>query len=282
MDVGAQRLSFNISIDYAGASGRLSNRVVTVRRLGLDDLVPAVSGICHERRAPRTFRIDRIFNLTDPRTGVSVTDILPWLRQRAAEPPEGGLPQGGVRRRIISPLQFVEGRVAGWTFGVPEAFKPALDVAVTRHILSARAGGIAKQLKQMDPGLDFEALMIDGGARRGFAVHLIERGHAVQALQVELMEDRRVLALYIETQGQPPMFDFSVGDIFYAPAGTERSGTPGHGSRAAEILQVVAMAGEDLKVEHRVLNADGYKRIDVLDCAQEDLADLLEFGVQLR
>lgn len=79
----ADLLGTVVGIAYRDAAGAESRRQVTVRRV-------AVSGggavllhcFCHERRAPRAFRADRIAHLWDIRTGEVKDDVAAALRRR--------------------------------------------------------------------------------------------------------------------------------------------------------------------------------------------------------
>ncbi len=56
-------------IDYTDAQGRESRRRITLRKIATGSNGPILSAICHERRALRHFRIDRIGCFIDPEDG---------------------------------------------------------------------------------------------------------------------------------------------------------------------------------------------------------------------
>lgn len=86
----ATGLSFDCVLEYENAAGELSRRTITVNRLhgaarGMPPTldVDYVRGFCHERRALRCFRSDRILALADPETGEVVTNPEAWLCTQA-------------------------------------------------------------------------------------------------------------------------------------------------------------------------------------------------------
>lgn len=62
--------SWSLFVTYEDASGELSERRITCRRIdhGLGGM-PIVQAFCHEREAPRAFRVDRMREIVDLSTG---------------------------------------------------------------------------------------------------------------------------------------------------------------------------------------------------------------------
>lgn len=77
---GAQTEPLAFFIEYRDASGGLSARRVTVKQvIGIPPHM--LLCYCHERRAPRHFRVDRIATIAHPETGevLPLADLLPAL-----------------------------------------------------------------------------------------------------------------------------------------------------------------------------------------------------------
>lgn len=120
-------------------------------------------------------------------------------------------------RRRVSRVIFDDGLASHWTFGVPEAFKASLDIQAETRILSPR-GVLLRELRQLGifcpPAAldcsrpDVEEVVSDMRAA-GLTVLSWSRGRdAAGVPRAELL---------VETQGEPPSFEFAPGDIFFEP-----------------------------------------------------------------
>ncbi|WP_291295840.1 WYL domain-containing protein [Elioraea sp.] len=66
----ASGLTHRVAMHYRDANGAETDRRVTVRNvLGRDGAATHINGRCHDRRASRSFRLDRIAELQDEETG---------------------------------------------------------------------------------------------------------------------------------------------------------------------------------------------------------------------
>lgn len=68
-----------LAIEYVDAKGSFSRRRITVREVRQNKGALALACYCHERRAPRLFRLDRIRSAIDVQTGEVFDDVGDWL-----------------------------------------------------------------------------------------------------------------------------------------------------------------------------------------------------------
>jgi hypothetical protein len=64
-----------ILVEYKNAKGEISDRVITCKRLDDHAGIKYVYAFCHSRKAARQFRIDRIVEVFDHRTGESLNPV---------------------------------------------------------------------------------------------------------------------------------------------------------------------------------------------------------------
>ncbi|WP_156521719.1 WYL domain-containing protein [Croceicoccus pelagius] len=85
-DAGDESLSSDISglsliIEYEDAAGKTSQRVITCRQLQVRADKSYVQAYCHHRRAHRSFRLDRVIEIFDPRTGETLSPVDAFFAQ---------------------------------------------------------------------------------------------------------------------------------------------------------------------------------------------------------
>lgn len=68
-------------IEYENGSGVRTQRIVTCKQMSLAGGVQYLKAYCHHRAAIRTFRIDRILDVFDPRTGESLSPVQTFFAQ---------------------------------------------------------------------------------------------------------------------------------------------------------------------------------------------------------
>lgn len=81
-DHSVRGLALFTGMMYVDAAGRPSTRRVTIRRIQRGRHGWLVNCHCHERRATRTFRLDRIRAFVDPVTGEVHEDVPGYLHER--------------------------------------------------------------------------------------------------------------------------------------------------------------------------------------------------------
>lgn len=72
-------------LDYVDAKGDSSRRRITVQAIEARYGQSYIRAFCHERRASRSFRADRIRSITDLRDGQTYDDALAYLRHLAGD-----------------------------------------------------------------------------------------------------------------------------------------------------------------------------------------------------
>ncbi len=73
-------VNWPIRIEYCDAHGEFSERTVTVNSVEFRHGIPwRLDGLCHRRRAERSFVISGIISLIDIATGEAVEDIDLWI-----------------------------------------------------------------------------------------------------------------------------------------------------------------------------------------------------------
>lgn len=75
-----------LMIRYNDARGRASQRRISVISVGPGEDCFLLRAYCHERRAPRSFRSERIVEAIDMATGEVIEDMTAWLVDGAGEP----------------------------------------------------------------------------------------------------------------------------------------------------------------------------------------------------
>lgn len=62
-------------LEYEDSRGRSTQRVVTCKQFSIEGGFQYLKAYCHHREAVRTFRLDRIVDIFDPRTGESLSPV---------------------------------------------------------------------------------------------------------------------------------------------------------------------------------------------------------------
>ncbi len=70
-----------IVVSYTGANGKKSERLITCRRYDVHGNLRYISAYCHTRKSVRLFRIDRISEVFDHRTGESLNPVEEFFSQ---------------------------------------------------------------------------------------------------------------------------------------------------------------------------------------------------------
>lgn len=139
---GAVKEPRDYLLHYADGRGVARYRKVTLHRVDIRRGSVQLAGYCHLRRQPRTFALAGVLDIADPHTG----EVLPIVETlvEAAHLPRGEIERAVAatetrRRRTIElgPHFDGEGVPIGWAFGVPAAFRAALDI----QLLVYKEGG---------------------------------------------------------------------------------------------------------------------------------------------
>jgi hypothetical protein len=77
-------LNVPLLIRYRSGNGHVSDRLITLHAVdgeAVDGQFRArtLAGYCHTRKAPRTFRCDRIIHIADPDTGEIIPHFATWM-----------------------------------------------------------------------------------------------------------------------------------------------------------------------------------------------------------
>ncbi|MCK8787628.1 hypothetical protein M0638_24995 [Roseomonas sp. NAR14] len=281
----ADHLSLDVAIHYRDAEEADTKRLVTIKQaLGsksADEDVPAfthILGLCHLRNRLRHFRVDRIVDLVDPETGEIVNNPAIWIIQnlhlRANAPEEATRKT----RRVLSPVRFENGIAAGWAFGVPEAFRRALDIFFYERVLSP-GGSLRRELAAKGVECSPEALVGDRAALQALQQEAQKKGVSISNLSIETAPNGKPrLVMTVETQGRPAAYDFSVGDIFYDPPEARKLRWKAALGVLRRSVQVADVDEDGLKVEFCLYEGGKEVSSQEIVCDQEDLVFLLKTG----
>lgn len=161
-------------IDYRDARGNVSRRRITLRKLARGPHAPILSAICHERRAFRQFRCDRIDGFIDFDTGevqdcptffrevmlIDLAGLAPTVR-RAASQVETALSRArAIRDELRAPISVLVGIARSDELFQPEEldticafaekFSPTIHVPAHPGEISAM-GELRRLIQSMRP-----------------------------------------------------------------------------------------------------------------------------------
>lgn len=142
-------------LHYRDSRGAESRRRITIREIRIKQDVLHVWAFCHEREAARLFRVDRIMDLMDLKTG-ELVDVIPFCSGLAQE----DTTRAALRelRQEIAVLAFVA-RCDGY-------FHELENAAIVEHVLDRR---------NYDPAIRQDELASEIGKVRADS-HLFESG----------------------------------------------------------------------------------------------------------
>lgn len=81
-DPGDRSLSgLALVFEYQDSKGNVSQRVVTCKQFAVRANREYIHAFCHQRNAPRAFRLDRIIDIFDPETGESLSPVQAFFSQ---------------------------------------------------------------------------------------------------------------------------------------------------------------------------------------------------------
>lgn len=167
---------------------------------------------------------------------------------------EGGDKEKRQSRRNQNPtILFVNGHAEGWAFHVPEAFRPALDIALSTLLDKAGTHELRLQKLQEMGFASWDDLkrQTDSG----------ERLH----IQKQITQYKRFRQVW--TEGLPAIYDFHEGDTLYSTDGVH-------------VVQVGSVAADGM-LSVRVFNGDGRKPAVYLRtvlCTQAEFMAILRDG----
>lgn len=139
-DVRDQSSGWSTFMVYEDSAGNRSERRVTCRSISGDGRPVYLMGYCHERQAPRSFRIDRIVELIDYRTG----EVVEALRHFEELRMHGLLP---MRDRNLADLAVVMVYMAKCDGEFHPLEVDAIEEGLSRYLL--RAGGTDAELEKV-------------------------------------------------------------------------------------------------------------------------------------
>lgn len=129
-------------LTYRDSAGQVSERRITCRSISGEGQPVYFSGYCHERKAPRTFRIDRVVELVDYDTG----ELVDPLRRFADLRMHGLLP---MRDRSLADLAVAMVFMAKCDGEYHPMEESAIEDGLSRYLI--RCGGSDNEmLKVMD------------------------------------------------------------------------------------------------------------------------------------
>jgi hypothetical protein len=94
-------VSVGLAIVHVDPEGRESTRRITVRRIYPDGDDFIIAAFCHERNAPRNFKLSKIRHVIDSKTGGVHADPRRYFMETALVPESGGIGVESVTREIL-------------------------------------------------------------------------------------------------------------------------------------------------------------------------------------
>ncbi len=178
-------------------------------------------------------------------------------------------------RRKISRIEFHNDLAVGWAFGVSRAFKEALGIAATERALSGRGGLLAELSKGgADVPNSTSNLMPN-------EISDLLRKAGLTVINITARPDAKGsdhLFAVIETEADPPHYEFSAGDIFYEPPKVRHMKWGEAEKIIKRCIQITAADNDHVTASLWTYKSHKRSKPSSFSCTQTEFADLLRTG----